>query len=76
MIPLLWIFFAWIILVGFFCLASLITLATTLRYGLSCSWTYLTAGIFAVVSVGIIVLTLGYASTIDLSQGFVIFSSF
>ncbi len=76
MFPLLWIFFAWIILVGIFCLASLITLATTLRYGLSCSWTYVVAGAFLTVSVGVIVLTLGYAASIDLRQGFAVFSSF
>lgn len=76
MFPLLWIFFAWIVLVGIFCLASLITLATTLRYGLSCSWTYLVAGTFLTVSIGVIVLTLGYAASIDLGQGFAVFSSF
>lgn len=76
MIPLLWIFFAWIILVGIFGLASLITLATTLRYGLSCGSTYLAAGAFLAVSLGVIFLTLGYAATIDLNQGFAVFSAF
>jgi hypothetical protein len=75
MIPLLWIFLAWVILVGIFGLTSLITLATTLRYGLSCSYTYLAAGAFLTVSVGIIVLVLGYTASIDLSQGFAVFSA-
>lgn len=76
MIPLLWIFLAWIVLVGIFCLASLVTLATTLRYGLSCSWTYLVTGFFIVVSVAAILLTLFYVANIDLQQGFSVFSSY
>lgn len=74
MIPLVWVFLIWIVLVGIFCLVSLVTLTTTLRYGLSCSWTYLTAGLFIAVSVTVVLLTLGYAASIDLHQGFDVFS--
>ena len=74
MVPFLWIFIAWIILVGLFCVTSLVTLATALRYGLSCTWTYLIAGIFIAVSVGAILLMLGYAATLDLSQSLDVFS--
>lgn len=76
MIPLAWIFFAWVVLVGVFGFASLLTLATTLRYGLSCSWTYLTAGLFIAVSVAVILITIGFATSVDLKQAFDPFSFF
>ncbi len=76
MIPLLWIFIAWIVVVGLFGLASLLTLATTVRYGLSCSSTYLSAGLFVAVSIGVIVLTVGYAGSVDLTQPFSLLSLF
>jgi hypothetical protein len=70
MLPLAWIFYAWLILVGLFGLASLMTLATTLRYGLSCASTYLAAGFFITVSAAVILMTLGYAASADLSLAF------
>ncbi len=76
MIPLAWIFIAWIVLVAVFAIASLITLATTLRYGLSCSWTYLISGVFVAVSVGVVLMTLSYAASLDLTQGFDLMSLF
>jgi hypothetical protein len=68
MIPLVWIFFAWLVVVGIFVLASLLTLATALRYGLSCTWTYLIAGLFIAVSAAVLLMTLGYAASSDLSR--------
>ncbi len=76
MFPLAWIFFGWLTLVVVFGLASLMTLATTLRYGLSCSSTYIATGIFLAVSVGVILMTLGYAVTGDLTLAFDPFSLF
>ncbi len=70
MLPLAWMFYAWLILVGLFGLASLMTLATTLRYGLSCTSTYLTTGLFIAVSAAVILMTVGYAASADLSLAF------
>lgn len=70
MIPLAWIFFAWLGLVVIFGIMALLTLVTTARYGLSCGWTYLSAGIFLLGSMAIIFLTLSYAANLDLSQAF------
>lgn len=74
MIPLMWVFVAWIALVSVFAILSLITLATTLRYGLSCSSTYLIAGVFVAVAVGAVLMTLGYAASLDLTQNFDVMS--
>lgn len=68
MIPLAWIFFAWLGLVVIFGFMALLTLVTTARYGLSCGWTYLSAGLFLLGSAAIIFLTLSYASSLDLTQ--------
>ncbi|MBP9762067.1 hypothetical protein KBD34_00430 [Patescibacteria group bacterium] len=76
MFPLAWIFFAWIALVAVFGFMSLLTLATTVRYGLACSSTYVAAGVFALGSFGVIALTVGYAASIDLTQSFDLISLF
>lgn len=69
MIPYSWLFIGWIIFASIFALAALITLGTMMRYGKSCSATYLISGVFLLVSLSVITLTLSYAFSLDLSQG-------
>lgn len=70
MFPLTWIFIAWIVIVGIFVVISLLTLAATFRYGLSCSWTYLIAGLFVAVFVAVVLMVLTYAGNADLALPF------
>ena len=76
MIPYSWFFIGWVVFVFLFGLAALLTLATTMRYGRSCSSTYLVSGLFILVSMAVIFLTLSYAASLDLSQGIGMTSAF
>jgi hypothetical protein len=67
-IPLLWLLYAWLGLVGLFGLLAFLTIAMTLRFGLSCAATYVYTGLFAVISAGVIVSMCSYFMTVDWSQ--------
>ena len=68
MIPLLWIFFVWVLAVGFFLLLALFTVSLAMRFGLTGMTTYILCGIFLLVS-GIIIFSSGsYLLTVDWTQ--------
>lgn len=67
-IPLLWFLYAWLGLVGIFGLMAFLTVAMTLRFGLSCAATYVYTGLFAVVSAGVIIVMCNYFLTVDWTQ--------
>ena len=67
-IPLLWFLYVWLVLVGLFGFMAFLTIAMTLRFGLSCAATYVYTGLFAIVSAGVIVSMASYLLTVDWSQ--------
>jgi hypothetical protein len=75
MIPLLWFLIAWLILIGLFALATLITVVMNLRYGLSGFMTMVTTGIFLLVVVGVLLASGSYLLTVDWSQSFDLFGT-
>ena len=72
-IPLLWFLFVWLGLVGIFGLMSFLTVAMTLRFGVSCAATYVYTGLFVLVSATVLFLTAGYLATVDWSLPVVLF---
>ena len=70
MFPLTWLFLGWIVLVGIFGIMAFFTLITTLRYGLSCHWTYIASGLFLFVSLVVMLAVINYATSVDLTQSF------
>lgn len=68
MIPLLWIFFAWVIGVALFALFALFTISLVMRFGLTGFGTFLYSGCFLFVA-GIIILGSGmFLLSADWSQ--------
>lgn len=67
-IPLLWFLFGWLVLVAIFAFMAFLTMAMTLRFGLSCASTYIYSGLFALVSAGVLVFMYSYLVTVDWSQ--------
>lgn len=74
MIPLAWFLGAWLILLVIFGLMTLLTIAMTLRYGLSCFTTYVALGLFIGVIAVVLFLTGAYLLSVDWSQSFSFFS--
>lgn len=70
MIPLIWFLLAWLVLVGLFAFATLITVIMHLRFGLSGTWTFVSTGIFLLVALGVLLASGGYLFTVDWSQSF------
>ena len=64
-IPLLWFLLAWFILVAVFGFMTFLTVATTLRFGLSCAATYVYTGLFGLVAGGVLVSMWGYLLTVN-----------
>lgn len=75
MIPLAWFLIAWLILLVIFVFMTLLTVAMTVRYGLSCVSTYVATGLFLLVILVVLFLTGSYLLGIDWSQNFTFFSS-
>lgn len=67
-IPLLWFLFAWLFLIAIFAFMAFLTMAMTVRFGLSCAATYVYTGLFALVSGGVLVGMSGYLLGVDWSQ--------
>lgn len=67
-IPLLWFLFAWLFLIAIFAFMAFLTIAMTLRFGLSCAATYIYAGLFTLVSAVVLVGMSSYILQIDWSQ--------
>ncbi len=74
-IPLIWFLFAWLALVAIFAFLAFLTIAMTLRFGLSCTSTYVYSGGFLLVSVIVVLMTSLYLMNIDWSQQLVLFGS-
>lgn len=73
MIPLAWFLIAWIACVGLFLLASVVTIALALRFGLTGSKTFVLCLLYLLVGL-VVVGTVGtYALTVDWSQALPIF---
>ena len=68
MIPLSWLFLAWLILVGLFCLLALLTLAVHLRYGVAGFLTYASALLFIGVAGSVFWMAGSYLQTVDWTQ--------
>lgn len=75
MLPLIWILLAWIILVAIFASMAAVTVVVCLRYGLSGLGTTLSAAIFLIVSVLIIVGSGMYLLGVDWNDGLAIWQS-
>ncbi len=69
-LPLVWFLFAWLILIGLFALATLITLAMNLKYGITGFGTYLSTGIFLIVAVVVLMVASGYLLSVDWTQSY------
>lgn len=67
MIPLLWIFFAWVIGVALFSLFGLLTISLVLRFGLSGGGTFFYVGCFLFVAGLLIVGSGSYLLGVDWS---------
>ncbi len=74
-IPLIWFLFAWLAFVALFAFLAFLTVAMTLRFGLSCTSTYIYSGGFLLVSAVIILMTSAYLMSIDWSQQLVLFGN-
>ncbi len=75
MIPLLWIFFAWVIGIAVFGLFALFTMSLVLRFGLTGFSTFLYCGIFLFVA-GVIIFGSGmYLLGVDWSQSITLIPS-
>lgn len=68
MLPLSWLLFAWLGMLGLFFLLALITLFTHLRYGVASFITYLSTLAFIGVSTVAIILASNYLVTVDWTQ--------
>lgn len=70
MIPLLWVFFAWVIGVALFGLFALLTMSLVLRFGLSGGSAFFYVGCFLFVA-GILIVGSGtYLLSVDWSASF------
>lgn len=74
MITLAWFLIAWIACVGIFLLASAITVALALRFGLSGSKTFILCLLFLLVGFVVIGTVATYALSVDWSQTLSAFS--
>ena len=75
MIPLVWLLLAWLVLIGIFALATLLTLTTYLNYGLSSLATYVSTALFLGVVVLVLMGTGSFLLTIDWSQSLNVFGT-
>lgn len=67
-IPLLWFLFAWLFLIAIFAFMAFLTIAMTLKFGLSCAATYVYTGLFTLVAAVVLVGMSGYILQVDWSQ--------
>lgn len=67
-IPLIWFLFTWFALIAIFAFMAFLTVAMTLRFGLSCAATYVYTGLFVLVSAGVLLTMYSYIVTVDWSQ--------
>ena len=74
-IPLIWFLFGWLALVALFAFMAFLTIAMTIRFGLSCASTYIYTGIFLFVSAGVLLSMFGYIQTVDWSRSVVLLES-
>lgn len=68
MIPLLWLFFGWVLAVGFFLLLALFTVSLALRFGLTGISTFTVCLIFLFVAGTIIMISGTYLLSVDWNQ--------
>ena len=74
MIPLTWFLAGWAVLLVIFAFATFLTVAMTIRYGLSCFSTYIATTLFLGVIAFVLFASGGYLLTVDWSQGFSLYS--
>lgn len=69
MIPLIYFVIAWLIFLGIFFLLSALSIFQMLRHGLAHPLTQISTAAFIILSVVIILGTLGYLTGVDLNSG-------
>ena len=75
MIPLSWLFVAWLILVAVFALLAMFTAILNVRFGLASFGTYATTAVFLLVPALVIIAVAFFMITVDWSQSFEIMPS-
>lgn len=72
-IPLLWFLFGWLGLIAIFAFMAFLTVAMTLRFGVSCTATYVYTGLFSLVTGSVLLAMTWYIFTVDWTQSVVLF---
>lgn len=69
MIPLIYFVIAWLIFLGIFFILSALSIFQMLRHGLAHPLTQVSTAVFIILSVVMILGTLGYLAGVDLNNG-------